>query len=141
MIQLDEYIEKALLEIDVEHLPFSLIENGLISVPESRTCDIGCIVKTIDEFTINKSTVDCKSTFYFFQEITQEGDVLCEINPKTESVLKKVLAFIRSLKSAPFATNPNGEPIVLKSNEMITTAVETGLSFSITFRLSYSQCE
>ena len=141
MIQLDEYIKSALQSIQVEHIPFSVMENGQIEVAQSRKNGIGCIVKTIQEFGINQNgTVDCTSVFYFFQEITNQGDSVGEINVKSENVLKKVLAFIRALKSAPFQTNPNGEQIVLAAYEMLTTAVETGLSFNITFSLSYSQC-
>lgn len=141
MIQLDEYIKSALQTIEVEHIPFSIMENGQIEVAQSRKFPIGCIVKTIDKFGINQNgTVDCTSVFYFFQEITNQGDAIGEINVKSEGVLKKVLAFIRALKSAPFQTNPQGDAIELTAYEMLTTAVETGLSFNITFRLSYSQC-
>lgn len=142
MIQLDEYIKETLKTIEVEHIPFSVMEDGKIQVAHNRKHRIGCIVKTIQDFAINQNgTVDCTSVFYFFQEITQNGDTLGELNVKSEAVLKKVLAFIRGLKAAPFQTNPNKEQITLTAYEMITTAVETGLSFNVTFRLSYSQCE
>ncbi len=142
MIQLDEYIKDTLKSLEVEHIPFSLMEDGNVIVAQLRRYNVGCIVKTIENFTINQNgTVDCTSVFYFFKEITNNGDAVGEINPKSEMILKKVLAFIRAIKSAPFQTNPNSEQIVLSAYENITTAVETGLSFNITFRLSYSQCE
>ena len=141
MIQLDEWIISVLEEIEVEHFPFSIMENGKIQVAQSTKYETGCIVKTIDSFKLNKNgTVDCKSVFYFFQEISQDGDVIDDLNIRSENILKKVISFTKKLNSAPFLTNPNGDEIELMAYENITTAVETGLSFSVTFRLSYSQC-
>lgn len=141
MIQLDEWIISVLEQIEVEHFPFSVMDNGKIQVAQSTKYETGCIVKTIESFKVNRNgTVDCKSVFYFFQEISQEGDVIDDLNVRSENILKKIIAFTKKLNSAPFLVNPNNDELELTAYEMITTAVETGLSFNVTFRLSYSQC-
>lgn len=141
MTALDQYIKDLLKTQEVDYFPFSLMENGKIEVPETRNNEIGAIVKSIDKYKIvGYDTADVTSVFYFFCEITNEGDTNGEINPKIEKVLKKCLKFINAMRVSPFSTNPSGEQPELLAEEMITTAVEVGLSFSLTFRISIPQC-
>lgn len=141
MTALDQYIKDLLKTQEVDYFPFSLMENGKIEVPETRNNEIGAIVKTIDEFEIvGYDVAEVTSIFYFFCEITNEGDTSGEINPKTEKVLKKCLKFINAMRVSPFGITANSANPKLKAYEMITTAVEVGLSFSLTFRISIPQC-
>lgn len=142
MIELDIFIKQILYELGIEFLPFSLDSNGKVLVADLKFHEYGCIVKTIDKFRDNlNGTVDITSVFYLFSCIENYENVLYEINPKSENNLKQALKIIRKFKEAPFTVNPMKEPIDMTTYENITTASEIGISFNLTFRMGYSQCE
>lgn len=142
MIELDIFLKQILEELGIEFLPFSLADTGKALVAELKYHEYGCIVKTVDKFRDNlNGTVDITSVFYLFSCINNNENVLYEINPKSENNLKKALKVIRKFREAPFQVNPTKEPIEMTTFENITTALEIGISFNLTFRMSYSQCE